>query len=95
MKPTGGNIRIKVENITEEIPLQKQHNISQSQTENIVTNEHRSRAELFSVRSEYSETFLQLQNEKKNDKFLEIGEIVTCWSNKHFKRKYDVIAAGK
>lgn len=69
-KPTNGKIRIKIENITEEIPVQVQHETSRPQIKEEVTNENRLKAELLSVRTEYSETYLQLQNEKKESNSL-------------------------
>lgn len=56
---------MKIENATEEIPVQSQPKVAQSNIKREVTNESRLKAELLSVRSEYCETFLQLQNEKK------------------------------
>lgn len=45
--------------------MEEQCEFSESQIKQEVTDEGRMKAELLSVRSEYSETYLQLQNEKK------------------------------
>lgn len=53
-----GNIKVKVEETTAETSLEEHHEISQTEVKQDFTNESRMQAELMSVRSQYSETFL-------------------------------------